>query len=136
MDYKNGKIYTSRSHQTDKFYIGSTCSTLIKRLSQHKSKWNDTTAKEILTYQDYYIELLELYPCNSKMELNKREGELIRLHKNMCVNISMKEIKLSAEEAKERAKERCKINQFWTYYYTSKREEYRAKLKEPEKMPL
>jgi hypothetical protein len=107
MDYKNGKIYTIRSHYTDKFYIGATCSTLIKRLSRHMMKANATCAEEILRYEDYYIELLELYPCNSKMELNKREGELIRLNKDKCVNIP-----------------------------TKRKEEYRAKLKEPEKMPL
>ena len=151
MDYQNGKIYTIRSHYTNKFYIGSTCSTLIKRLSQHTRKANATSAREILRHEDYYIELLELYPCNSKMELNKREGELIRMNKDICVNIQMRELPLTEEEKKERAneyrkinkeqtkereKEKNKINLFYAYYYTNKREEYRAKLKEPEKMPL
>ena len=151
MDYKNGKIYTIRSHYTDKFYIGATCSTLIKRLSQHTRKANGTSAREILRHEDYYIELLELYPCTSKIELNKREGELIRMNKDKCVNILMRELPLTEDEKKEKAKEYRKINQeqikekvnekntikqFYAYYYTNKREEYRAKLKEPEKMPL
>ena len=147
MDYQNGKIYAIRSHNTDKFYIGSTCSTLTKRFSEHKHKRNDTTVREIFKYQQYYIELLELYPCNSRIELNKREGELIRLHKDKCVNIQMKELPLTDEEKKEKqkqyyldnkekAKEYHKIRQFYRYYYTSRKEEMRAKLKEPEKVPL
>ena len=31
-----------------------------------------------LGFDDFYIELYENYPCNSKEELNKREGEVIR----------------------------------------------------------
>ena len=34
--YANGKIYTIRSHQTDKYYIGSTTQPLSKRFYQHK----------------------------------------------------------------------------------------------------
>ena len=33
-----------------------------------------------------YIELLENHPCNSKEELLKREGELIRQMRDVCVN--------------------------------------------------
>ena len=92
MDYKNGKIYTIRSYQTELIYIGSTCSPLSKRLSQHRKnykkflngKYNNITSFEILKYGDAYIELLEEYPCENKMMLEKREGELIR--NNECVN--------------------------------------------------
>ena len=93
MDYKNGKIYTIRSHQTDKFYIGSTTTPLSKRLSGHKShfrayldgKYHNVTSFEIIKYGDAYIELLEEFPCNNKMMLHKREGECIRREPN-CVN--------------------------------------------------
>ena len=92
--YQSGKIYTIRSHQTDKFYIGSTVQPLSKRLCGHKDdftafklqKTRYITSFDILKYADFYIELLELFPCNTKIELNKREGELIRLHKDDCVN--------------------------------------------------
>jgi hypothetical protein len=86
MNYQNGKIYTIRSYQTEKYYIGSTASTLTKRLSGHKTSSNYTTCKIIIDYGDAYIELLELFPCNSKIELMKREGELQRLYKNDIVN--------------------------------------------------
>jgi len=92
MDYKNGKIYSIRSYQTDEIYIGSTCSPLNKRMWNHKAKYkqylngkgDNISSFKILKYDDCYIELIEKYPCNDKIELHKREGEYIR---NMnCVN--------------------------------------------------
>jgi hypothetical protein len=85
MDYKNGKIYAIRSHQTEQIYIGSTTQTLTKRLSKHKTQ--NCSSKLILQYADAYIELIENFPCNSKEELNKKEGEHIRT--NNCVNKNM-----------------------------------------------
>ena len=93
MDYKNGKIYSIRSYQTDDVYIGSTCSPLSKRLWGHKNdykqylndKTNYTSSFEIIKFDDNYIELIELFPCGSKDELHKREGEIIRQTDN-CVN--------------------------------------------------
>lgn len=78
--YANGKIYCLRSHQTDDIYIGSTIQPLYKRLYEHKiQKIND-----LANYDDVYIELIEEYKCNNKMELLKKEGEHIRA--NDCVN--------------------------------------------------
>jgi hypothetical protein len=94
-NYANAKIYTIRSYQTDKFYIGSTTQTLPQRLTKHRSefkRWkngkskNKTSSFEILQYDDYYIELLEIFPCHGKMELNKREGFYIRDNRDICVN--------------------------------------------------
>ena len=87
IDYANGKIYSLRSHQTDEVYYGSTTQILAKRLYEHKQdykRWiNQTgryyiTSSEIVKYPDCYIELVENYPCASKAELEKREGEIIR----------------------------------------------------------
>jgi hypothetical protein len=92
MDYANGKIYTIRSHQTEKYYIGSTTAPLTKRFSQHNCNYNKNKHSniiEIFKYGDAYIELLEEFSCKNKNELNKREGELIREHKNNCVNIKI-----------------------------------------------
>ena len=38
--YKNGKIYTIRSNQCEKYYIGSTIQRLSKRLYEHKRDKN------------------------------------------------------------------------------------------------
>lgn len=92
--YHHGKIYSIRSHQTDEVYIGSTCSTLTKRLSQHKANFKSwckdnknkyLTSYKILKNIDYYIELVEEIKCETKRELCKREGEIIRATDN-CVN--------------------------------------------------
>ena len=83
-NFANGKIYSIRSHQTDKIYIGSTTQPLYKRFHQHKLHPNDTTSKEILLFDDAYIELIENYPCVDKNELHRREGDIIR--ERVCVN--------------------------------------------------
>ena len=88
MDYNNGKIYVMRSNKTDKIYIGSTTQPLFKRFFQHKVNCCNKNLKELMTeHDDFYIELLESFPCNSKEELLKRENELIRENKELTVNI-------------------------------------------------
>jgi hypothetical protein len=82
--YENGKIYTIRSPHTDKYYICSTIASLKKHFYQHKSGLYKS--KEIIDAGDAYIELLENFPCKSKNELEKREGELLRQFKNEIVN--------------------------------------------------
>ena len=84
-NYQNGKIYCIRSPNTEQIYIGSTVDTLCRRFSKHKnSKTNQTQSKILFDAGDAYIELIELYPCNSKEELNKREGEIMRATLNCC----------------------------------------------------
>jgi hypothetical protein len=98
--YHTGKIYSIRSFLTDKYYIGSTTQPLSKRLSKHKGNYTlwlkDKTRPrsyvssfEILKLNDAYIELIENIKCENKEELHKREGELIREHKNNIVNIKI-----------------------------------------------
>ena len=53
-DYKQGKIYDSIKRPNICFY-------------QHVDDWNN-----------WYIELFENFPCNSKEESNKKEGQVIR----------------------------------------------------------
>ena len=86
VNYQNSKIYSIRSYQTDEIYIGSTTQTLAKRFHTHKTgykqyldgKYPYILSFEILEHGDAYIELLEAHPCNSKAELEQREGQLIR----------------------------------------------------------
>lgn len=95
--YHSGKIYTIRSHKTDKFYIGSTVQPLHKRLFAHRREYksykahkhNNVSSFIIIEHDDNYIELLETFKCENRYELEKREGELIREHRNNCVNIIM-----------------------------------------------
>jgi hypothetical protein len=93
--YQNGKIYSIHSSESDKIYIGSTISTLTKRLSEHTKDYNRWKSKStkyvssfiILDCEDYYIELIESFPCNNIQELKAREGYFQR--KIECVNLNI-----------------------------------------------
>jgi hypothetical protein len=114
IDYQLSKVYTIRSPSTVKFYLGTTVNPLSKRFSQHKAnyklflqnKYRYTRSYDILKLGDAYIELFESYPCNSKEELHKREGELIRLHKDSIVNVNIagRTVKEYAIEEKDKIK--------------------------------
>jgi len=86
-DYQKGKIYKLWSPQgtDEEVYYGSTIEDLRKRKSKHKQKNNNCKSKILFEkYDDVRIELVEEYSCNSKTELNKKEGEYIR--NNKCLN--------------------------------------------------
>ena len=84
-DYSKGKIYTIRCRTDDSLiYVGSTTEErLSARFSSHKRNKSISLYKYIINHcngdwSEWYIELYELCPCNSKMELEKREGEIQR----------------------------------------------------------
>jgi hypothetical protein len=83
-DYSKGKIYTIRCRTDDDLiYVGSTIQSLSTRFAKHRSNEKVSLYKYINEncngdWSNWYIELYELCSCNSKMELEKREGELIR----------------------------------------------------------
>ncbi|NDD86081.1 hypothetical protein EB118_26265 [bacterium] len=96
--YQNGKIYKIVSNTDDDIcYIGSTTKKyLCQRMENHRNGYKlwkrgdkvSNTSSHILF--DKYgiancrIELIEIFPCNSKDELTKQEGKWIR---NLnCVN--------------------------------------------------
>ena len=85
IDYSLGKVYIIRSPNTEKVYIGSTIQSLSKRFSGHIKSYNNTCSKIVIEHGDAYIELLENVPCETKEQLLKREGELIRSTEN-CIN--------------------------------------------------
>jgi hypothetical protein len=81
-DYSKGKIYKIVCNETGFIYIGSTVQKLNIRISDHKKDykaWLDgkihyITSFDIIKNNNYYIELIEDYPCESKLELEMREG--------------------------------------------------------------
>jgi hypothetical protein len=84
-NYQNGKIYSIRSRsRADLVYVGSTTQPLSKRFGKHKTPSNGTSRKQIIDIGDAYIELIEEYACDNKMELERREGEIMRTMD--CVN--------------------------------------------------
>ena len=94
--YARGKVYKIISNNIPDVYIGSTCEpTLAKRLAKHKDgfkRWKKDSANtyassyKLLGQEHYEIILIELYPCNSKDELHKRERYYIENTPN-CVNV-------------------------------------------------
>lgn len=92
--YKKGKVYSIRSHNCPEYYVGSTCLSLADRLRKHVIQYNyylKTTLNPVASYDiigkgNYYIELLEEYSCNTKAELERREGHYIREAKELAVN--------------------------------------------------
>ena len=88
--YKNGKIYTIRNiNDNNLIYVGSTIQPLYKRFHDHKKKCMNENNKEYNKFlykkiretnniNDWYIELYENYPTETKELLLKREGEVIR----------------------------------------------------------
>ena len=90
--YHHSKIYKLVSAETDNIYIGSTCNTLSKRMSQHKNdykRWAEgayhfVSSLEIAKYNDCQIILIEEFSCENKDQLHsKKRGYL---ESNACIN--------------------------------------------------
>lgn len=91
-----GKVYMLRSHETDKFYIGSTQLNLSQRMAIHKhhyklylaKKYEYITAFEILKYADCWIELVDACDIESTRELRELEDSYISnlFDDTNCVN--------------------------------------------------
>jgi len=98
---QHGKIYKIVCNITNEVYIGSTCSTLEKRLNIHRRKNNHTVSTQILERGDYDIILVQEYPCETKQELLWCERHYFDIIE--CINIIPPIV--SAEEAEIRMKE-------------------------------
>lgn len=91
-DYKDGKIYRLICNITGLIYYGSTTKTLNERKTGHKADYNRFlngnsdyyTSFKIIENDDYKIELVELFPCNDRKELETREGFYIK--NSECIN--------------------------------------------------
>jgi hypothetical protein len=136
-DYQKGKIYTIRCHTNDKWiYVGSTIQPLSTRFGGHKRDTKMSLYKFInnpennTSWDDWYIELYELYPCGSKEELCKRENEVLR--EIATIN---KQGAYTGLDKKEYLKEyyaenRYKISAKQKEYYAENRDTLLAKMKE------
>ena len=94
--FENGKIYKITDNTTNMIYVGSTCKTLKQRLKGHEYVFkcfkagkypNNVTVFKILENNNYKIELIKLYPCKNKQELNIEEGKTIQQFRNDKLNI-------------------------------------------------
>ncbi len=135
-NYSNGKIYTIRC-RTDEtiIYVGATTQPLSVRIAEHK-RHNRTAISYFVNeklngdWTNIYIELYELFPCNSKEELSKREGEITRSIGtiNMCIaGRTRKEWWNDNPNYKDKHKEICKS---WRENNKEKIQEYRKNSQE------
>jgi len=90
-DYANGKIYCIRNRaDNDKIvYVGSTTQTLANRMSEHRQ---DVAKKQHHKFYammarvgvaNFYIELIEDFPCERREQLTAEEGRRIRMHNTL-----------------------------------------------------
>jgi hypothetical protein len=97
--YNNGKIYKLVCSDTNNIYIGSTIQPLNLRFNSHICRKD--YASNFLSNPK--IELLFNYPCESLLELRKKEREVI--DNTECVNV-----KLPYVSEEERRLTKNKIN--------------------------
>ena len=93
--YSRGKIYKIIAPDNT-CYIGSTIDTLVSRFGNHRRSYNSwkngnvkrpcsvVTMFEEHGIENCKIELVENFSCESKKELDRREGEIIKLTE--CIN--------------------------------------------------
>lgn len=109
--YQRGKIYTITC-EDGAIYVGSTIQTLKRRFNCHKFDDDCFMYKYI---RDNYngdwskckIKLYENYSCNNEYELNRKEGDIIRLIGTINKNIAGR----TNDEYEEYRKEDKKIYQ-------------------------
>ena len=146
--YKNGKIYTIRCKNDDSLiYVGSTVQPLFKRWHQHKKNLNNEKCNNILLYQkiretnidDWYIELHEDITCESKEQLNKREGQIIReigtLNKLIAGRTKKEYIEDNKDKILQNKKEYQEKNkEYYKEYHKEYQEKNKDKIKEYKKI--
>ena len=114
-EYKNGKIYKIVCEITGEVYIGSTRLSLEDRLKKHLNQ--NCCSRQIIDRNKYDMKLLELYPCNSKQELCRREGEYQLAFE--CINT-----KIAGRTPKEHYQDNIErmLKKSFEYYHNNKEE--------------
>lgn len=98
-NYQNGLIYEIKCNKTELVYVGSTVD-LPLRMNKHTSAhkvWKEGKVSEpdcrstmVLELNDFSSSIIEVYPCNTKKELQMREKVYILAYKELmgelCVN--------------------------------------------------
>ena len=95
VNYNNGKIYKIVDNTNNNIYIGSTTEKYLStRLAKHLSNYKrflegkekcSCSCKIIFENNNYYIELIENYPCDDINQLTAREQ--FHINQNNCINV-------------------------------------------------
>ena len=120
--YEKGQIYKIVDIGQTKMYIGSTTEPLSKRMERHRSDY-----KQYLMNEKHYMSSFSLfdefgidnckilwmqnYPCSSKKELERREGEIQKANDCVNKNIAGRTLKEYYEDKKEILQQKSKIYQ-------------------------
>ena len=112
--YENGSVYVIRNNVNDLVYVGSTTIAISQRMAQHRENAKCADRRTVSIYkafkeigvENFYIELVERWPCNAKAELNKREGYWMREFNSVKNGYNMHlERGYTNAQSKERRKE-------------------------------
>jgi GIY-YIG catalytic domain len=106
MNYENAKIYQILNTIDKEVYVGSTIQPLSKRFSLHRSGMtikknaNRRLNKHFreLGRENFYIELIENFPCQTREQLCAREGFYVRQRGTLNKNIPGRSQKESQRE--------------------------------------
>ena len=79
--YNNAVIYKLMSFKTDKIIIDGCCCSLARRKQDLKKLKNQVVLAFIEEYPDYYLSIIEEYPCKSKEFFNARIAEIKKANK-------------------------------------------------------
>tara|TARA_R110000824_G_scaffold157869_3_gene331403 strand:+ start:3251 stop:3715 length:465 start_codon:yes stop_codon:yes gene_type:complete len=85
-DYSKGQIYKLTNPDCTDIYIGSSVRRLSRRLWAHRdhATLGRKSYGNIFETDNYTIEKIEDFPCESSEQLRKREREILELTKSMC----------------------------------------------------
>ena len=125
MDYSKAKVYCIRNYNDSDVYVGSTCQPLSKRMADHRIAMNSKRKRDFnmnlyvkmreYGAHNFYIELLEEYPCKNKEQLRAKEGEYIRSLSTLNKRIEGRTIEEWRKDNEEYLKEHYK-----SYYSKNK----------------
>jgi len=137
--YSTGKIYKIISKNFDKFYIGSTIQTLKNRLNGHCGSYKSyikegsalyCSSFDIIKLGDINIELLIDFPCDSKDDLLKKEGELMMMYKDDIVNKNVNKQDRQEYQRNYRDNNKDKIREYRKEYNEKNKDKIREYFKD------
>ena len=138
--YNNANVYKLISDVDDYFYIGSTCTSLSKRINAHKS--NSKNYPEIKVYahfnmvgwENVKIILISEHYLDNKEQLLREENNYIKMHKNdkFCLNTKKAWVGLELNEYRKQYVEEHteELREKKKQYYKENTEQLKEKAKQ------
>ena len=135
LDYSKGKIYKIFNSIDDEIYVGATIEKLSKRMAHHRGcvnmdKCNGKLYQHMrsLGVDKLYIELVEIFPCETIEELLAKDGEWIT--KIGTLNMKVSGRTKQETDKKYYNKNRATIDEQQKRYYENNKEMIKQKVKE------